>query len=300
MVSIKDIARAAQVSHSTVSRALRNSPLVNPETTALIHKIARENGYMVSAVARSLVNRRTNTIGVVVTTIADPFAGEVVSGIEEFFLPKDYSVILAACHSDRDRELHAVNSFHQRRVDGILVMSSRVGAMYVPMLSEMKVPIVLINSHHPGEFVHSVRIDDFDGSQAATGHLVGLGHARVGYIGDRLGFQSDADRCAGYRRTLEQAGLGFAPELIAYGDGSPETGRVAMHQLLSLPDMHTCVICGIHFKAYAHAAQLCGLLPSLFGSNGGLFRGYAGLGANRYQFSGWPDHGSARRGGQWR
>src|ERR1700749_1818829 len=125
MVSIKDIARAAQVSHSTVSRALRDSSLVNPETSALIHRIAHEKGYMVSAVARSLVNQRTNTIGVVVTTIADPFAGEVVSGIEEFFLPLDYSIILAACHSDRQRELRAVHSFHQRRVDGILVMASR-------------------------------------------------------------------------------------------------------------------------------------------------------------------------------
>ena len=86
MVSIKDIARAAQVSHSTVSRALRDSPLVNPETRALIHKIAAEKGYTVSAVARSLVTRRTNTLGVVVTSIADPFVGEVVGGIEEFAL----------------------------------------------------------------------------------------------------------------------------------------------------------------------------------------------------------------------
>jgi DNA-binding LacI/PurR family transcriptional regulator len=243
MISIKDIARAAQVSHSTVSRALRDSPLVNRETSALIHKIAREQGYMVSAVARSLVNRRTNTIGVVVTTIADPFAGEVVGGIEEFFLPRDYSVILATCHADHDRELRAVQSLHQRRVDGILVMASRVGAMYVPLLSEMRVPIVLINSHHPGEFVHSVRIDDFHGSQTAAGHLIGLGHERIAYIGDRLGFQSDADRFAGYRRTLEGAGFGFDPALIAYGDGSPESGRSAMHQLLSLPSPPTAVFC---------------------------------------------------------
>jgi DNA-binding LacI/PurR family transcriptional regulator len=198
---------------------------------------------MVSAVARSLVNRRTDTIGVVVTTIADPFAGEVVSGIEEFFLPRDYSVILAACHSDQDRELRAVHSFHQRRVDGILVMASRVGAMYVPMLSEMKVPIVLINSHHPSEFVHSVRIDDLHGSRAATGHLTGLGHRRIAYIGDRLGFQSDTERSAGYRRTLEEDGLDFDPGLVAYGDGSPESGRIAMHQLLSLPAPPTAVFC---------------------------------------------------------
>ena len=90
MVSIKDIARAAHVSHSTVSRALRNSPLVNPETSAIIRKIADEQGYTVSAVARSLVTRRTSTIGVVVTSIANPFVGEIVNGIEEVALAHDY------------------------------------------------------------------------------------------------------------------------------------------------------------------------------------------------------------------
>jgi DNA-binding LacI/PurR family transcriptional regulator len=261
MVSIKDIARAAHVSHSTVSRALRDSPLVSPEKRVLIQKIARDTGYMVSAIGRSLVKQRTNTIGVVVTTIADPFAGEVIGGVEEFFLPRDYSLILAACHSDRERELQAVHSFHQRRVDGILVLASRVGAMYIPMLSEMKVPIVLINSHHPGEFVHSVRIDDFRGAQDATRHLLDLGHIRIGYVGDRLGFQSDAERCAGYRRTLEEAGIGFDPSLIAYGDGSPESGREAMHQLLALAEPPTAVFCYNDREALGamRAARECGL-----------------------------------------
>src|ERR1035437_2813820 len=156
MVSIKDIARAAHVSHSTVSRALRNSPLVNSETSAIIHKIADEQGYTVSAVGRSLVNRRTNTIGVVVTSIADPFVGEIVNGIEEVALAHDYSLFLATCHADPVREVHAVRSFQEPRVDGILVNASRVGALYLPVLEEMKVPIVLINNEHPGQFVHSV------------------------------------------------------------------------------------------------------------------------------------------------
>ncbi len=183
MVSIKDIAREAGVAHSTVSRALRNSPLINPETRKLIHRIAGEKGYVASAVARSLVTRRTNTIGVVVTTIADPFAGEVIGGIEELALAHEYSVILAASHADPARELHAVQSFQQGRVDAVLVMASHVGVNYLPMLSGMHAPIVPINSHHPGEFVHSVRIDDLEGARTANGHLVGLGHRHIAYIG---------------------------------------------------------------------------------------------------------------------
>src|SRR3989442_919001 len=81
--SIKDVARVAKVSHPTVSRALRHSPLVNPKTAERIRKIAADMGYQPSAVARSLVMKKTHSIGVVVTTIADPFIGEVVSGIEE-------------------------------------------------------------------------------------------------------------------------------------------------------------------------------------------------------------------------
>jgi DNA-binding LacI/PurR family transcriptional regulator len=243
MISIKDIALAAEVSHSTVSRALRNSPLVNAETRALIHRIAAEKGYTVSAVARSLVTKRTNTIGVVVTTIADPFAGEVVSGIEEFALSHDYSVILAACHADPERELRTVHALQERRVDGVLVMASRIGALYLQMLSEMRVPIVLINSHHAGEFIYSVRIDNIAGSRVATKHLAVLGHRRIAYIGDKFGFQSDMERLTGYREILEEADLGFEPEFVVHGDGTPDGGRNAMQRLLTLQHPPTAVFC---------------------------------------------------------
>jgi DNA-binding LacI/PurR family transcriptional regulator len=243
MVSIKDIARAANVSHSTVSRALRNSPLVKRETIALVRKIADEKGYRVSAVARSLVNQRTDTIGVVVTSIANPFVGEVVSGIEEYALAHDYSVILATSDADPARELHAVRSFHERRVDGILVNSSRVGALYLPLLAEMRVPIVLINNHHPGEFVYSVTIDNFNGGREATRHLVELGHRRIGYVGDQFGLQSDTERFAGYRQVLEEADIGFHPELVVHGDGRPEGGLCATARLLDLPEPPTAVFC---------------------------------------------------------
>jgi DNA-binding LacI/PurR family transcriptional regulator len=243
MVSIKDIARAAQVSHSTVSRALRNSPLVNADTRELIRKIAEEQGYTVSAVARSLVTRRTNTIGVVVTSIANPFVGEVVGGIEEFALAHGYSVFLATSHADPTREMRAVRSFHEHRVDGILVNSSRVGALYLPLLSEMRVPIVLINNQHPGEFIYSVTIDNLNAGREATRHLVDLGHQRIGYVGNQFGIQADTERFAGYRQVLEEAGLGFEPELVAHGDGGPEGGLRAMRRLLQLPEPPTAVFC---------------------------------------------------------
>lgn len=242
-VSIKDLARMAGVSHSTVSRALRHSPLISRETAEKIQGLARDSGYRASAVARGLVARRTKTIGVVVTTIADPFVSEVVGGIEEAANEHGYSVFLADSNADPEREKKVVQSFAERRVDGILVTSSRVGALYVPMLSEMKVPIVLINNQHPGEWVHAVMIENEKGSAEATRHLISLGHRRIGYLGDRYGHQSDAERFAGYREALARARIPFHPELAVHGDGKPEGGLRAMASLLDLPQPPTAVFC---------------------------------------------------------
>ncbi|HWQ34894.1 MAG TPA: LacI family DNA-binding transcriptional regulator [Blastocatellia bacterium] len=244
-VSIKDIARAAQVSHPTVSRALRNSPLVNSATAERIRRIAVRMGYRPSAVARSLVTKRTRTIGVVVTTIADPFIAEVVGGIEEAANEQGYSVVLANSNADPDRELKVVHSIHERRVDGIIVTSSRVGALYVPVLSQLMAPIVLINNQHPddSDFVYSVMIDNVTASRTAMQHLLELGHRRIAYIGDQAGFQSDTERFAGYRQALALAGCPFRPELVAHGNGKPEGGRQAMTKLLALDEMPTAVFC---------------------------------------------------------
>jgi DNA-binding LacI/PurR family transcriptional regulator len=241
--SIKDIARKAQVSHSTVSRALQNSPLVNAETAEKIRRIAVESGYRASAVARGLVTKRTLTIGLVVTSVADPFASEVVNGIEQAANDLGYSVFLADSNADPEREKNIVRSFAERRVDGILVTSSRVGALYLPLLSEMMVPIVLVNNQHPGAFVHSVMIENVEGSLAAARHLIALGHRRIAYLGDQFGYQSDTERFAGYRQALEEAGIPFLPELVVHGNGKPEQAMNAMEQLLSLEVPPTAVCC---------------------------------------------------------
>ncbi|HWQ52825.1 MAG TPA: LacI family DNA-binding transcriptional regulator [Bryobacteraceae bacterium] len=242
-MTIKDIARAASVSHSTVSRALRDSPMVGRETADRIRRIAQESGYRASAVARSLATSRTRTIGVVVTSIADPFAAEVVSGIEEAADSQGYSVILADSNADPEREVRVVTALQERRVDGIVVTSSRVGALYVPLLAQMRVPIVLVNNQHPSEFVHSVMIGNREAALAAVNHLVALGHRRIAYLGDRFGHQSDTERFAGYREALEQADLPFTPELVMHGDGKLEGGEQAMCRLLSLAARPTAVFC---------------------------------------------------------
>jgi DNA-binding LacI/PurR family transcriptional regulator len=241
--SIKDIARKANVSFSTVSRALQNSPLISRRTAEKIQRIARDSGYRASAVARGLVTQKTKTIGVVVTSIADPFVSEVVDGIEECCNDHGYSVFLANSNADPDRERRVVQSFAERRVDGIVVTSSRVGALYIPLLSEMRVPIVLVNNQHPGEFVHSVMIENVQGSRDATDHLIQLGHRRIAYVGDRFGHQSDTERFLGYRQALDSAVLPFFPELVVHGDGKSEKAMAAAEALLDLTQPPTAIFC---------------------------------------------------------
>jgi len=260
-VSIKDIARIANVSHSTVSRALRNSRLVNRETAERIQQIAQASSYRVSTVARSLVTSKTRTFGVVVDTAADLFVGEVVNGVEKMASQHGYSVFLATFTGSPEREAQVVHSLEERRVEGIIVVASRVGSSYRGLLAKTKIPIILINNYRVGEFLYSVSIDNLTAGREATRHLTDLGHQRIAYLGDQGGFHSDTERFGGYRQALESVDKPFQPELVVHGDGTPQGGEVAMHKLLSLSQRPTAVFCYDDMSALGvlRAARTCGL-----------------------------------------
>ncbi|MGE5264292.1 MAG: LacI family DNA-binding transcriptional regulator [Acidobacteriota bacterium] len=241
-VSIKDIAKAAGVSHSTVSRALSDSPLVADETRGRIQRIARELGYTPNAIARAFVTQRTRTIGVIVTTIADPFAGEVVRGIEEIAADNNYRIFLGTSHSDPDREVNLVKGLREWRVDGVIVAASRVGALYLPLLKEIGVPLVLINNQHEGPFSHTVGVDNSQGAELATHHLISLGHRVIGYIGGPADHASHRDRLMGYQRALADANVPYDPSLVRSGTGRADSGEQVV-QLLARSPVPTAISC---------------------------------------------------------
>lgn len=225
-ISIKDIARAADTTHSTVSRALRDSPLISEEMRERVQRIAREMGYTPNAVAQSLQTQRTNTIGLVVTSIADPFWTDVVKGVEEVAQSAGFSVFLNSSHNDPDQEIQVIEAFHRRRVDGILVASSRIGSNHVERLARIEVPVVLINSEaeEGHDFLHSVTVDDRTGARRAVQHLIDLGHRRIGYLGVRNRPLSNQRRQEGYLEALEEAGIAPQEEWIEIAP-LVETGR---------------------------------------------------------------------------
>lgn len=233
-ITIKDIAKAAGVSHTTVSRALNSNPVISLETTERIQQLAREMGYVPSAVAQSLLSRRTHTIGMVVTTIADPFISQVVEGVEGVAREAGYSVFLSTSHNLPDQEVAVVETFQRRRVDAIIVTSSRVGSLYSSQLDQIKVPIVLINNQEPGGFLYSVGVNDLQGAQLAVEHLLALGHRRTAYVGAVDRPKSNERRLAGYRYALELAGLTFDPALVLApkADGDLERGASVLDTLL--------------------------------------------------------------------
>ena len=244
-ISIKDIARAAGVSHSTVSRSLSDSPLVNSETKARIRQLSIEMGYTPNAAARSLVMGRTRTVGVVVTTIADPFIAEVTQGIESTAYEHGYSVILASSNSDPSREIAAVEMLRSKRVDGVIVTSSRVGALYQHHLERIGVPVVLINNHseQSGRYTFSITVDNEHGGHLATRHLVELGHRRIAYIAAQVNHSSNMGRLAGYRQALSEAGIPFDPAMVLAGNGRVEGGERCWSQLAALTNPPTAVFC---------------------------------------------------------
>lgn len=244
-ISIKDIARVAEVSHSTVSRALSDSPLVSDETKTRIQQLAREMGYSPDAQARSLVMGRTRTIGVVVTTITDPFITEIVQAVEETAHDHGYTVILSSSNAESEREIAAVEMLRSKRVDGVIVTSSRVGALYQEHLDRLGVPVVLINSHseQTGPYTFSVNVDNQHGACLATEHLIQLGHRRIAYVSGPADHSDDLARLSGYRQALSQADIPFDPRLVVPGTGRAGGGERAWPTLKGMVNPPTASFC---------------------------------------------------------
>ena len=242
-VSIKDIARTAGVSHSTVSRALRGSPLISPATRTRIQELADQMGYAPSAIARGLVTRRTATIGLVVTTIADPFIAEVVQGIEETALSAQYNTILCNSNSEPARELRVVRALREKRVDAIIVTSSRLGSLYLGHLREVGVPIILINNQRGGAYTHSVIIDDLHGGRLVGQYLTSLGHRQIAYVAGPLWAHASGLRLAGCRQALQERGIELPGEWVLEGNGRADGGVAAGEELLRRGMSVTAVFC---------------------------------------------------------
>jgi LacI family transcriptional regulator len=162
-VTIKDIARVAGVSHTTVSRALLGNPAISARaprsTTQRLVNLAAEMGYVPSAVTQGLRSRTTRPIGMVLGSIADPFIGKVLDGIERFACSKNYSVFISTSHNKMEREMAAIETLYRRRVDAIIIASLWLDSIRRAELDRIKIPIVFLNNQIEGYDTYSACVE---------------------------------------------------------------------------------------------------------------------------------------------
>lgn len=243
-VTIKDIAKEAGVSHSTVSRALRGSSLISEETTKHIREAALKLGYLPSAAARSLKTNRSQALGVIVSNIDDPYFSEILQGIEEVAQGNNYSLFMAASQRDPEREGAIIQSMRQHRVDGVIICSTTFSDEQSRHFSKFDIPIVVVNNQAAEDYRYSIYHDDVDGSRQLTRHLINQGHRKIAYLGNSRSGRTTLDRLAGFRLEMESNGLPVSANFIHEIPGSePENGNLAVDHFLGLPDRPTALVC---------------------------------------------------------
>jgi DNA-binding LacI/PurR family transcriptional regulator len=241
--TIRDVARQAGVSTATVSRVISGSIAARPQTRARVLAAAETLGYRPSAVARSLKLRTTRTLGLLVTDIQNPYYPEIVRAVEDAALERNLAVLLCNGADDPSREETYLDLLVDRRVDGIIIASSGLQERHGAWLARRSVPVVLVNWAAPDLRLPAILGDNRAGGRLATGHLLSLGHRRIGHLSAPARNAAAAERLAGVREALADAGLDPGSLIVVEGDGQVAGGERAAIELLERMLDVTGIVC---------------------------------------------------------
>lgn len=248
--TIRDVARLAGVSKSTVSRVLNDNPNVSDQARTRVADAMRELNYRPNALARGLCTSRTGTIGLIMSDITNPFHAEVTRGVEDLAADYESNVILCNTDDRPKKEQAYIDLLLEKRVDGVIFLSSaKMGESDVSMLQARRVPFVFAGRTLPEVAADSVVVDSVLGGFQATNHLVGLGHRRIAHISGPARVSASADRYEGYCQALRRAGISIDSDLVADGDFRQDRGYRAMNQLLDRKTGMTAVFAGSDYMA---------------------------------------------------
>lgn len=212
-ITIKDVAKLAGVGIATASRALNNREDVSPSTRQKVLEAAQRLGYVPNSLARSLVYGKTKKIGVIITTILNPFYATVVSGIESVLASKGYTLILYNSNEDPYKEKEAILALRQQRVDGLILAPIEYESLNVKYLIETKIPFVLVARRTKEEDTNFVIADDFKVGKVATQYLIEIGHRKILFLNSWKSSSAKL-RLEGYKEALREAGFLINPKLI--------------------------------------------------------------------------------------
>lgn len=241
MATIRDVARAANVSTSTVSHVINDTRFVSPDTRERVLEAMAALNYSPNRLARSLRNNETLTIGVLLPNSANPFFAEILLGVEEACFDLGYNLIMGNANDDPERELSYLQVLLSRQVDGILLISTGAHRQSIALLSSHQTPVVVVDRRTNIEAVDEIFTANKHGGLLATSYLLRLGHRRIGCITGPSFLTPSAERVAGYHDALAAAGIRAHHEWLVNGDFQHASGYQAGMKLLRLPEPPTAI-----------------------------------------------------------
>lgn len=244
-VTMSDVARQAGVSLMTVSRVINKKGDVSSETRQRVLEVISSLGYRPSAIARSLATKETSTIGLVVPDVSNAFFAEVTRGVEHLAYSRGYHVFLCNTEEDPQREVAVIQSLEEKRVDGLILCSSRLEEEKLVGVIANLPAVVLINRRlqTAQDSLDTVNLDDEQCGRLATGHLVKSGHKQIGMISGPLTSYSGAGRRRGFLAALREAGIDPVDDWIKPCQPSVEGGYEATRYLLNTYPQLTALFC---------------------------------------------------------
>lgn len=242
-ITMADVARASGVSVMTVSRVVNHKEGIGEDTRRRVQAMIEQLGYRPSSIARGLVTAHTGTIGLVVPDNTNPFFSELARGVEDIAYTEGYNVFLCNTEEDNERELAVLQSLEEKRVDGIILCSSRLDEGDFEAALDPQTSVVLVNrliEHHPSG---AVTIADAEGASLAVRHLIARGHTAIGYLGGPARSYCGHRRAEGYRAALTEAGIALCSDYEQSCMGTVEAGSRAAADLLQNHPEITALFC---------------------------------------------------------
>lgn len=244
-ITIKDIAKEAKVSIASVSRVINNkSEGVSEETRERILAIIEKYNYIPSSLARGLVTKKTNIIGLVLPDINNPFFPGIARGVEDAANKYGYNIILCNTDDDQEKEKTYIQILKEKCVDGIIYTSAlKATNQNVELLKEYNIPFVSMDRAIDLDNIPSIYTNGEEGMYKMIEYIIQNGHNEIAYIAGTKGAPSNHSRLRGYKRALESHRIPLNPKLIKYGDYKLEGGKLCMEELLDSNTNITAVAC---------------------------------------------------------
>src|SRR3954453_12361042 len=241
--TIRDVARRANVSITTVSRTLNTPDLVEPETAKRVWAAIEELHYYPNTQARSLVSGRSRILGLIVSDITNPFFPELVASFEDSALNHGFDVLVTSSNYDPQRMANSVRRMIERNVEGIAVMTSEMEDHLTGQLSSRNVPLVFLDVGSASDTISNIVVDYAGGIQQAVEHLVSLGHERIAFVSGPAGLKSAEERRSAFLEAMARRDLprGETP-VVLRGDHKVSGGDSAAEELLRLDPRPTAVV----------------------------------------------------------